>query len=438
MLKSLVLGIFMVSVCPTAGHFVGDAWPLEENTPEQQRLKDLQPPDRVDAYLELAAKALAKHDYRAFRREIAEVSELYDLIDLACKMPPRTLLWEYAASLGHTANVRAMSGDLESAVVLWHAACVIYARPFSRSASIYHDFDWLEDRIGIRELRRIYSKERSISLPAADDLRWQNCADSWLLLSQPLPVWSTSERKSIELSADIEQLIQNRWPPHRIAEFCRPETRMTGLNRVGKFLDSPSENVAGKLYSSMSEKIGEVSWTKNNAGDRLPSHRLGDYSLTVKKGSDQWLVEYGESTRPSWNDDDYVMHRLYCTLLNCLDAYRKTHTGDCPICIVSDADRKNPIIDRSLKLLRAGEQSLERNTSGKIIAYSVSLSGDSKLKATLDKNANVEIISIDGKPDEVWNDAYKQVNENIAKAFAKPVVEPEPEKALPSLHLIDY
>jgi len=436
MLKSLVLGIFMLSVCPAAGQF--DEFgppPLEATTPEQQRLMDLKPPDRVNAYLELAAKALVKHDYRDFRREIFEVSALYDLIDLACKMPPRTLLWEYAASLGHTANVRALSGDLESAVLLWRAACFIYARPSPNRSSIYSDSGWLEDRIGKRELQRIYSKEGSIALPAADELRWQNFADSWLLFSQPVPLWSTSERKSIELCTDMDQLLQKRWPPERIVEFCRPETRMTGLNRVGKLLDSPPESVAGKLYLSMHEKIGDVSWNKNNAGDRQPSHRPGDYSLTVKKGSDQWLVEYGELTRPSWNDDDYIMHRLYCTLLNSLDAYRKTHTGDCPICIVSDADRKNPIIDRSLKLLRAGEQSLERNNSGKIVAYGVSLSGGSKLKVTLDKNANVENISIDGKPDEVWNDAYKHVNENIEKPCAAPTQEPETE--LPKFKLRD-
>jgi len=99
-----------------------------------------------------------------------------------------------------------------------------------------------------------------------------------------------------------------------------------------------------------------------------------------------------------------------------MDAYRTAHIGECSVCIISDSDRKNPIIERSLKLLRASEQNMDRDKSGKIIAYTIILSDGSKLKAALDKNKNIQDISIDGKSDEVWNDAYTHVNENIEKA----------------------
>ena len=324
------------------------------------------------------------------------------------KHSPATHLFSVAKLFGNCGNALLAIGDVEGALDYWREASLLYASD-GQFTNLFHIDSTAADK----------SLPESVQRTNEDEENWRNIVSNIELYRKPKSKESSlppANFNALLSEAKFWQFIENRWTPARLNDFCRPETRVTNIYRGGRrFLASAppqltifydlNEKTFRKTFSGAPparDAAGRASWPQS-------------YIVCATRGSDRWILEYGDFNTGVWSDDDFLENRLESTLLTSLDAFRAANST-CPKCICNSWDARDPVIDRSVNFSKGVTQGLVRNRKNQVIKYFRTMTDGKKLTVSLDSKQNIRLIFIDGKEDRVWNDAYKHVSANIEKA----------------------
>lgn len=195
-----------------------------------------------------------------------------------------------------------------------------------------------------------------------------------------------------ELREAMQLYIERRWTQKRVSDFCRPE-----LRRISGFIPT-RKAIGGELYPDAKTEIGEVHW------DATLHDGVISYTVDAKRDNDTWNLEDGQPVLVPFTDDDFLIYRIRQTLESCFESYRYTRNfGDQP-------KPHSPFGENSFRVLR--------NSKNKITAVECKELDGQTITANLDSGLSIKSILVNGKSDEKWNTALRDVNTNIDKLNA--------------------
>jgi hypothetical protein len=103
-------------------------------------------------------------------------------------------------------------------------------------------------------------------------------------------------------------------------------------------------------------------------------------------------------------DDFVVMQRVRDALFSCMVKYEAVHF----LALHNDEwFSRQPPPDQDMR------EELVCTAGGDIVAYKCKLKDGRTVTAELDAKRSIWSVMVDGKPDEVWNKAYKEADSNI-------------------------
>lgn len=215
-----------------------------------------------------------------------------------------------------------------------------------------------------------------------------------------------------EAKRPIERYLRERWPENRIREFCHKDNRLIKW----KAYPDPDEfryddfGFRGILYAKSA--LGEVMWLAYTV-NKTPT----SYGLIVKRGKSVWQLERSNfEFGSSLNDDDALKQRIHDTLSyafsKSFDAHprpprTKEETG--MQAIFSSTPLSSPPDWRTFTIERA-------NNTRKVVAVSCETSFG-RLRALLDKNKEIQTVTVNGKQDNDWMEALAEANKERSKLY---------------------
>ena len=218
------------------------------------------------------------------------------------------------------------------------------------------------------------------------------------------------------VQVEMQNYLEKKWTIPRIKDFCRADTRRAVARdaalRIDNIHNASEHEVAGKLHAAQQNEIGEIIWICSTEKVLDGPLRPSFYCVYVKKSQDTWILEMNTPRMFPWEENDFLKHRLRTTLLLCLDAERFLKLPQHPWYVSKEADIEDDTIHRSLAMASLYDEQLLRSDGA--VTYTCKLSDGNVLSVALDKDQSIETIQINHKPDCLWNEAYSNLQKNLA------------------------
>ncbi len=216
----------------------------------------------------------------------------------------------------------------------------------------------------------------------------------------------TSPREATQTKAAFQRLLESKWTPARINDFCRPETQLIyGEASEHCACDRKTDWFASPMHTDKTAELqGKIVEWQASADNGTPL----SYNIKVISSKNGWDLEVGTPSAEVWNDDQFLMHRVGCSINQAALAHREANRQT----LAGSGYFYNMILDRS-------KESLVKDKTGIVTDYRCRLSNGSILTATLTKD-NMQAVSeilINGKRDKGWTAMYKECLNNMKRCL---------------------
>ena len=226
-------------------------------------------------------------------------------------------------------------------------------------------------------------------------------------------VWSTFAQSGIDSPQAVSRLLEQRWSPERIKDYCRPDTRHDpSYQNLVTMGDTSWE---GQIYPGLTNELGAVTWYAD-----VRKGKVYDLSLNVAKDGEYWLLEIAGPptlTNKPLTEMDVIARRLDQAIYWAYSLQFDLHPqwgrsvepktdDDKTFNYYCDLLRKDPSERRVEFDIATGRATMyTRGADG----------GKTVITVELDRLGNPSRFLLNGKEDKFLNRMYKEFTANWSK-----------------------
>jgi hypothetical protein len=203
--------------------------------------------------------------------------------------------------------------------------------------------------------------------------------------------------------AAFQKLLETKWTPERINDFCRPETRKTLGQATEHAANYPDDWYPNPMHLDKTNQLNgmEITWQASADMNTPTWFNIHAFSPTDKMA---WDLEASTPSIENWSDDEFTAHRIGYSLKQAAWAYWIIHRDHRP----AIPAYYSLVVDRL-------KEQLVRDKIAHVRAYQCLLSDGTTLTATLsaDHFPTIDKILINGDLDMGWTEMYKNNLKNL-------------------------
>lgn len=221
-------------------------------------------------------------------------------------------------------------------------------------------------------------------------------------LTQLTTLIKDSPTQPAQAKAAFQRLLETKWTPDRINDYCKPETQRNWLSPFDGtgMIDWTGTLHAGKDSALHGKTIQWLADLSNNSPVRYTIN-----ISTTDPNYSGWDLRLADPSLVQWTDEDFLLFRVQRSIELAAFALASLNHFDLP----AETDY--------MSLFYVREASVVKDQSGKVTACQCHLENGKTLTAVLtdDKSQSVDKILIDDKFDPGWTAMYKDYPSNLEK-----------------------
>lgn len=221
-------------------------------------------------------------------------------------------------------------------------------------------------------------------------------------LAQLIALIKESPTQPAHAKAAFQRLLETKWTPDRINDYCRPETQR---NWLSPFDGTGMIDWTGTLHASKASALKgkTIEWLADVSHNSPILYTINISSPDQNYSG--WDLQLADPAIVEWTDQDFLLFRV------------KRSIELAAFALASLNKFVQPAESDYLHLFSVTGASVAKDQSGKGTACLYRLDNGKTLTAVLtdDKSQSVDKIFIDGKFDPGWTAMYKDYPSNLKK-----------------------
>lgn len=221
-------------------------------------------------------------------------------------------------------------------------------------------------------------------------------------LAQLKALIKDSPTQPAKAKAAFQRLLETKWTPGRINDYCRPETQ---INWLSCFDGTGMNDWTGKLHASKASALKgkTIKWLADVSNNSPILYTINISS--PDQNFSGWDLQLADPSIVEWTDQDFLLFRV------------KNSIELAAFALASLNKFVQPAESDYLHLFSVTGASVVKDQSGKGTACLYRLDNGKTLTAVLtdDRSQSVDKILIDGKFDPGWTAMYKDYPSNLKK-----------------------